>query len=557
MSRNADYSDWSKTELVKEIRKLNEQEKYGLVWNKEKTKEVFEKESQGKLPVLTENVGKSISGDKNKLIKYNVLIEGDNYHALSVLNYTHGGKIDVIYIDPPYNTGSGFRYNDHKIEKDDAYRHSKWLSFMNKRLKLAKRLLSNKGVIFISIDENEYSQLKLLSDEIFGHKNYVGSFVWRKKAGAGADSKLLFSQHEYVLFYAKNIEYQTAFFEPLTEKQKFEYKNPDNDPKGLWAPTDLTAPSSDTDESRHYEITSPTGKRWKKRWSYTKKNMDELIKNNLVWFGKNGSTQPKRKRYLSDKLGLVPRSLIMFALTLDGKKDFENIFGKKNTHKFNYPKPVSFIQHFLRIASQKNSIILDFFAGSGTTGQAVLNLNKEDSGNRQFILCTNNEDDICVNTCYPRLKKVIEGYENLKGENVRGLGGNLKYFKTAFVDSEPTDQNKKIIVSQSTEMLCLKEDCFELIKEGKQFKIFKNHDGSHMGIVYYYDGIIPFKKEVLKLKVKINTYVFSLVDKVDSEDFIDIYPWVTLKPIPSAILNVYRRIYVNVRFKKLSGKTHN
>ena len=139
MSNNTDYSDWSKTELVKEIKKLNDRKKYGLVWNEEKTKEIFEKESQGKLPVLTEDVKKSISDDKNKLATHNILIEGDNYHALSVLNYTHGGKIDVIYIDPPYNTGNGFRYNDKKIERDDAYRHSKWLSFMNKRLKLAKR----------------------------------------------------------------------------------------------------------------------------------------------------------------------------------------------------------------------------------------------------------------------------------------------------------------------------------------------------------------------------------------------------------------------------------
>ena len=147
------------------------------------------------------------------------------------------------------------------------------------------------------------------------------------------------------------------------------------------------------------------------------------------------------------------------------KMDLEEIFDT--------PKPLKLINRILQIGSNKNSIVLDFFAGSGTTGQAVLQLNREDGGNRKFILCTNNDNNICTNVCYPRLKKVIMGYKNLKGEKIEGLGGNLKYFKTSFVDSEPTDQNKKIMVEQSTEMLCLKEDCFELVKQGKQFKIFQ------------------------------------------------------------------------------------
>ena len=204
MNKNTLYSDWSKPELIKEIRKLNDRKKYGLVWDKEKTKEVFEKESQGKLPVLIENVENAIIEDKNKHMEYNVLIEGDNYHALSVLNYTHSRKIDVIYIDPPYNTGNGFRYNDNKIEKDDAYRHSNWLSFMSKRLKLAKRLLSNKGIIFISIDDNEVSQLKILCNEIFNETNFLAQLPVIMNLKGNNDEFGFAGTHEYILVYAKN-----------------------------------------------------------------------------------------------------------------------------------------------------------------------------------------------------------------------------------------------------------------------------------------------------------------------------------------------------------------
>ena len=235
----------------------------------------------------------------------------------------------------------------------------------------------------------------------------------------------------------------------------------------------------------------------------------------------------------------------------DAKQEFDS-FDLQSS--FDTPKPIKLIKRILEIASCQNSIILDFMAGSGTTGHAVLQLNKEDGGHRKFILCTNNENNICTDVCYPRLKKVIKGYKNSKGEKIEGLGGNLKYFKTSFVDSEPTDYNKKIMVEQSTEMLCLKEDCFELVREGKSFKIFKNSSDNYLGIILYYDGIDSFKKEILKLDKKINAYVFSLNDTVDEKDFVGIDHLVNIKPIPSAILNVYKRIFAYVQTKKLSRK---
>lgn len=521
------YSEWSRLELVKEIKKLKKIKPYGIVWE-DKPEKVADL-CKDKLPVLEEDIKKEIKTNSQK--PTNVLIEGDNYHALSVLNYTHKNKIDVIYIDPPYNTGNGdtFKYNDKRVDKEDSYLHSKWLSFMEKRLRLAKNLLSRKGVIFLSIDTNEFAQLKLLCDDIF-NENFIGCFVWRKKAGAGADSKLIFSQHEYILLYAKNIKNLDRFYQPLTEKQRNEYKNPDNDSRGNWAPTDLSAPSSDTDNSRLYEVTSPNGKKWTKRWSYTKANMDKLIEDNLVWFGKEGNSMPKRKRFLSAKQGLVPRSWIDFVLTADGKKDFEKIFGKVS-NLFEYPKPVSLIKHFIRIASKKDSTILDFFAGTGTTGQAVIELNNEDEGKRKVILCTNDEGGIATKVCFPRIKKVSINEEK------------LKYFKTSFVDREPTDQNKKKLVNRSTEMLCLKEDCFEVVKKGRDFKIFKNNQGKYLGIIFDDDGIDSFKKEVRKIDKNFIVYVFSLDESAKEEEFEDMNKKIDLKPIPEVILNVYRRIF--------------
>ena len=196
-----EYGIWSKTELIKEIQKLNKRKKYGLIWDEERVKEVFEEEAENKLPILKEVVKKEIK-DASK--PNNILIEGDNYHALAVLNYTHKGKIDVIYIDPPYNTGNeDFKYNDKWIDPEDSYRHSKWLSFMKKRLLLAKPLLTKHGAIFISIDDNEYAHLKILCDEIFGRDNFITAIIWSSKTGS-SDAKTIDTVTEYVLVYTKS-----------------------------------------------------------------------------------------------------------------------------------------------------------------------------------------------------------------------------------------------------------------------------------------------------------------------------------------------------------------
>ena len=334
----------------------------------------------------------------------NVVIRGDNIEVLKLLKQNYYGKIKMIYIDPPYNTkNEDFLYKDNFNIRDEkelveefgigedtvnflsniygTRSHSGWLSFMYPRLKLARDLLTDDGVIFISIDDHEQANLKIICDEIFGENNLIGQFLWRKKAGAGADSKLFFRQHEYLLCYAKNSSIIPALFQPLNEKQIQEYSNPDDDPRGKWAPTDLTAPAHDNDPKRIYMVTSPTGKTFEKCWSYTYDNFVQLEKDNLIWWGKNRNSVPKRKRFYHDKKGLTPRSWIDDILTKDGKSDLQTI----NFDYFPYPKPVKLIKRIIEIGLS-NEFILDFFAGSGTTGDAVMQLNAEDGGNRKFIL---------------------------------------------------------------------------------------------------------------------------------------------------------------------------
>jgi len=577
--KKIDHTSWSKVELVKEIKKLEKRKKYGIIWDEETTKEIFEEEVQKKLPVLQEFTKKEITTNVNQ--PTNILIEGDNYHALSVLNYTHHNKVDLIYIDPPYNTGNEFTFNDYKVEKEDSYKHSKWLSFMNKRLKLAKKLLSEKGVIFISIDDNEQAQLKILCDEIFGKDNFVAQIVVVSNR-KGRHYLEIAVMHEYVLCYSKKLDILLNKLPKNIQDKKYEDKkgkyelwelrnrNPKFNRKNrpnLFYPVYVNESIHDEFMNCAVSLTKtddysievfPRNKegldgcwRWSKR-----KFLENITSNNPT----SSELVARKRRDQGWNINQKSRSDSSHSksvwdekevTTETGTIELRNLFSDS---VFDHPKPVELIKKIIMLATKKNSIVLDFFAGSGTTGHAVLELNKEDDGNRKFILCTNNENNICTDVCYPRLDKVINGYKNLKKEKIEGLEGNLKYFKTSFVDSEPTDQNKKIMVEQSTEMLCLKEDCFDLIKTGNQFKIFKSPNDHYLGIVYYYDGIEPYKKEILKLNKKISTYVFSLTDTVDDDEFTEVDQLVNLKPIPSAILNVYRRIFAYVQTKKLPRK---
>jgi len=572
-----DYTNWSKEELIKEAEKKDKllKKKYGIIWESkpEKVAELCKE----KLPVLAEE--KEIETDKKKPV--NILIEGDNYHALSVLNYTHKGKIDVIYIDPPYNRGTGdFKYNDKYVDREDAYRHSKWINFLEKRLILSKKLLNNQGVIFISIDENEFAQLKLLCDDIFGEKNFMGNLIWKRRGGIGSFAeKSLTQNHEYVLVYKRRDGF--LYHKILGEKRKKQFKYKDKN--GIYRWIELVGPSQQTKERRpnlDYGILyDKNGKKiigfidrsnkkdifnnkhsgkiieiWldgKATWLVGKNIIQKYYKKELIKvFEEKNKFVLRIKNYLYDKKGNINGAILKSILTdndlnigmnAEGTKQIKEILYPKDYSRMK-PKPLSLIELLIHLKTNKNSIVLDFFAGTGTTGHAVMNLNKKDGGNRRFILCTNNEDNICTEVCFPRIKKLINGYKNILG-NFDGFKTNLKYFKTDFVDAKATDMGKKKLVDKSTEMICLKEDCFKRVLVGHNFRIFKNNQEKYLGIIYDDDGVELFKKKVKKIKKKFVVYVFSLDEGAREEEFEDIAELVDLKPIPAVILNVYKRIF--------------
>jgi len=258
----------------------------------------------------------------------------------------------------------------------------------------------------------------------------------------------------------------------------------------------------------------------------------------------------KIKNYLYDQDGILNGSIlksilsdndIQIGMNSEGTKQIKEILYPKDFSNMK-PKPLSLLTFLLSTKTNKKSIVLDFFAGTGTTGHAVMELNKIDNGERKFILCTNNEENICSDVCYPRLKNIINGYSNELG-NFEGYKENLKYFKTDFVEGNPTDKNKKLLVEKSTKMLCLKEDCYEEVIKEKEYSVFKNPQNKYLGIIYDDEGIEPFKKEIVKLNKSLIVYVFSLDESAKEEEFEDISELVKLKPIPAAILNVYRRIF--------------
>ena len=566
------YEEWSKEELIREIHALKKQKTYGLVWEREKikedfdlfinwegekTKEEFTSESKNKFPVLAEVKDKEIITDKEKPV--NLLIEGDNYHSLAVLNFTHKGKIDVIYIDPPYNTGNkDFKYNDKFVDREDGYRHSKWLSFMSKRLALAKNLLKETGVIFISIDTNEFSQLKILCDEVFGEKSFICDFIWKKRSGGGYTNTLVNYSHEYILSYAKNIT-KVRFNDKTKDESQISIRYKFKDNKGVYKRRDLRkSGSADLRTDRptmYYPVNAPDGSKIfpkrpdgrEGRWSYSESTFKELLENGEVEFVKNNhkwKVYTKERPYNEDgelKQEKYESLLQEIALNTQGTNELKKIFPENDTI-FGNPKPVNLIQHLLTISSSRESLILDFFAGSGTTGQAILEMNRNDGGNRQFILSTNDENKICTEVCYPRIRRVISGYIDANKNKTFGLGGNLKYFKTDFVESTPTDKNKRKLVDKCTEMLCIKEGAFEKVKDARRFKLFKNNE-RHLGIIFDDEYIQDFVKEAEKVNGRINVYVFSHDDSVPTKDFKRIKDRVTLKPIPETILKVYRVVF--------------
>lgn len=553
-----DYSNLTKDQLLEVIEKLEGKKKYGLVWDEERVPEKVVTDCQDKLPVLTEVKGKEITTDENE--PTHILIEGDNYHALSVLNYTHKGKIDLIYIDPPYNTGKAdeFMYNDKYVDINDGYRHSKWLSFMNKRLLLAKNLLTDNGIIFLAIDDNEIAQLKLLCSQVFGEENFIAQFIRKNKAGAGHDSGQIAIEYDYMLCFSKNKNEVTFEKEILDVENDSKYKLEDKHitHRGKYYLRDLDYKGSYS-ASSDYPLQTPDkteiyagGKFGKPNtWRWSKDKVKWGVENDYIVFKQvknQWKAYIKQYQFVDNENNLrertLPyRALIQF-LNSEGSQELNNIV-QQNIFKF--PKSTALIEFCINLIPKKNITILDFFAGSGTTGHGVLKSNSKDDGKRNFIICTNNENNICEEVTYQRINKVIKGYKDLKGKNIEGIKGNLKYFKTSFVSNNRNkDQLKIDITKRCTEMLCLKEGIFNLLKEEADYKIFQQ---GNRYLAVYYDfanaSLDVLKEEMNILKGDKILYCFTVdnhgLDKANFRGWKNI----RLEPIPQKILDVYKKIF--------------
>lgn len=448
-------------ELEKEVKA----KKYGLVF--EEHREGIDDILATHIPVLTEEKEFFIDNDG----QLHFLIEGDNLAALQLLLKTHREKIDLIYIDPPYNTEKdGFTYSDTRVDGNDSFRHSKWLSFMNARLSIARKLLSEKGVIFISVDENEFAQTKLLCDTIFGENCFVECLVWNKRVPK--NDKGIGNIHEYILLYTRKSEYGYKFMMPkdgldeikalvddckkkrlsiqesekklrdLYKKKAYDraitlYNSLDDDYR-IWGKINMSWPNGNTFGPR-YDVIHPStgasvkvpdrGWRWSEEtfrkivdYKNIRKRYDGSFMCGGIWFSKDENMQPSSIKYLDEVDRMLLRSII--SLKSDGGIELEKHFEKKSV--FAYPKPVVLMQLLIDSITYDNlsCTVLDFFAGSGTTGDAVMKLNAADGGNRHFILCTNNENNICREVTYERVKRVIER---------EGYSDGLKYYRVDYV----------------------------------------------------------------------------------------------------------------------------
>ena len=556
----AGLSDDEKSSL---LALLNEQKRYGLVWE-DKAEEV-EKQLQDELPVLIEVADKRlpvVDGAPN-----HVLIEGENLHALTCLSYTHEGAIDVIYIDPPYNTGKkDFFYNDSYVDKDDSFRHSKWLSFMSKRLRIARRLLSDEGVIFISIDDKEQAALKLLCDEVFGRDKFVTCVPRITKLQRSAQEKHMDVSHDYLLCYSIKDD-----FAHITERE-FDESSVKRDNVGFYLEGDTKAiladkskgysAGGDYDFEYNGKIYSPVDKNGvRNRWLWKRERMEAAAKLGILVETANSL---RMQLYLDVKFDdktntMVPKNANLIFHTSDFMIDnrFSNSTGSTELKdvgtdlfaRFNNPKPLAFIKSLLLLQGKDNAKVLDFFAGSGTTLHAVMQQNAADGGQRQCILVTNNENGICENVTYERNRRVIQGYTNAKGDKVEGLtNNNLRYYRTGYVPRERTQRNMRALVNASTDLLCIQNNLYteqDFTIDGKKVRKDIARWFGGMLIIYREEFAEEIANEIAKMDLggeKLKVYIFSPGRYAFDDTFEDVQDKVELVALPAAIYDAYKRV---------------
>lgn len=413
------------------------QKKYGLVWEKEADAETVYNHSL----FLREVTEKRIYTSDTTPVHW--LIEGDNYHSLYVLLQTHRQKIDLIYIDPPYNTGNrDFKFKDHFSDTEAAYRHSRWIAFMEKRLRLARQLLSPSGAIFISIDDIELAQTKLLCDEIFGEKNFVANFIRKCKTGSGHDSGKIAVEFDYMLCYNKDSTRQKFNKQHLDVEADAKYRYQDTfvSHRGKYYLRDLDYKGSYS-PTLDYPITAPDGTElWPggafgrpNTWRWSREKLEWGLQHDFIVFRRNAKQWKvyiKQYQFVDNqdnkRVRQLPHRAMIEFINSKGSNELKDIL---HEDIFTHPKPVDLIEFVVNLMPGKQLTVLDFFAGSGTTGHAILRMNQKQGTNHQFILCTSNENNICEKVCYERLRRVIGGYETRNGKFINGTSGNLTYWR--------------------------------------------------------------------------------------------------------------------------------
>ena len=556
-------------DLKTQIRKLKKNN-LGLVFE-DKPEDVVT-DCQENIPVLKEVKAKRIvSNDENP---NNILIEGDNYHSLSVLNYTHKKKIDLIYIDPPYNTGASvWKYNNDYVDKEDAYRHSKWLSLMRHRLNIAKDLLKDDGFFVCAIDHNELFTLGVLLDKIFGEENRLGIVSVVHQARGRWMDKNFSASNEFMLVYSKTkgTNIRNIVIDP-EKKEKFILQ----DEKGLyylknyivvqgggggvtrkdkpnfWYPIyvskDLKKIS--LEKKGGYEKVLPiTDSGRELTWITIPETFLERFNDGEVEIKREKGKIVIYRKFREQQI--IPTHWVdsRYNATSHGTLLLEKILGK---NIFDYPKSLYLLVDILKLTTKQDSIVLDFFAGSGTTGHAVLELNKEDGGSRKFILCTNNENNngngsggIAESVCYPRIKNVIKGYKDKKNEKVAGLGGNLSYYQTDLVNIEKIhkipDEAKIRVTYQAGEMIAVREDTLNEVEKNDWWQIFEGKD--KLTAIYFKEDKAKLAELIAKLEKKnlpTALYIFSWGKNEYKGEYSSAN--IMVEDIPEPIIEVYKEL---------------
>jgi len=556
-------------ELEAQVRKLKKSN-LGLVFE-DKTEDVVE-QSEVKVPVLKEVVKNRL--DLSDDYPNNLMIEGDNYLALSVLNYTHKKNIDLIYIDPPYNTGAkDWKYNNDYVDSEDTYRHSKWLSFMRHRLNLANELLKEDGFIVCAIDHNELFTLGVLMDKIFGEQNRIGIVSVVHKPEGRNQEKFFGTSNEFMLVYARNINkadfnktvldnelqerfdcedefgsYRLKNFIRLTDGK---YSLRENKPHffySIYVSKDLNKFSL-VKKDGFSEVTPTTDKGVERTWKTTKETFIKLANKGDIVAKNEGGRIVLYEKLREDQVIKTHWIKKEYHAYHFGTKVLEEILG--SAKQFDFPKSLYLIIDIVKLITKKDAVVLDFFAGSGTTGHAVLEMNRIDGGNRKFILCTNNENNnggnggIAESVCYPRIKAVINGYKNKKGEKVAGIPSNLFYYKTDLVDVEQihkvSDEAKIHITYEAGEMIAVREDTLNEIEKNEWWQIFEGN--GKLTAIYFKEDKAKLNELIAKLEKKnmpVVLYIFSWGKNEYKGEYSSAN--IRVEDIPEPIIEVYKEL---------------